>query len=213
MVQQKFPLLLLSFVTLAHGAVLLLSTRAGSFSDERMGRRGSPLALNVSPLLGRAEISQASLPKFLPPRLKKSPTSTTFQSTETSHSTQNTLIPSSGQRSSSPSQASVFGEGGSGGRASLRSLYIAELRAQIDAQKIYPTAAKRLGQVGEVEVSFTVMDDGAIVNERISRESPYERLNHSALQTVKHVGKVKPIPEELGVKSLKVEVPISFSLL
>jgi len=91
-----------------------------------------------------------------------------------------------------------------------RSEFKAELRAEIEKNKFYPTVSKRLGQTGVVEVAFTLLDDGHIINVRLSRASLFERLNQSALEAVKKVHKFKPIPREWGEASMDLVVSLKF---
>jgi len=91
-----------------------------------------------------------------------------------------------------------------------RSQFKAELRAEIEKNKFYPTVSRRLGQMGVVEVAFTLLDDGHIINVRLSRASFFERLNQSALEAVKKVHKFKPIPREWGENKMDLVVSLKF---
>jgi protein TonB len=93
----------------------------------------------------------------------------------------------------------------------LKQMYLAELRAMIERNKVYPLQASRLGQMGIVEVSFTLTVDGHIIDLRISRPCPFQRLNEAALVAVKSLGQFRPIPSELGAKELEVKVPVRYS--
>jgi periplasmic protein TonB len=95
-------------------------------------------------------------------------------------------------------------------RADIRSEYHAELRARIDENKYYPPLSRRLGQKGTVIVAFTLLEDGNIVNVRIDTPSNFERLNESALDAVKKVGRFKPIPLELRESKMDIKVPVKF---
>jgi len=97
--------------------------------------------------------------------------------------------------------------------ADLKSMYRAEVRAQIDQNKFYPVAARRLGQTGTVIVAFTLLADGSIINVRIDNSSGSARLDSAGLEAVKKVGKFKPIPSEFGEASLDMLVPLKFQTL
>jgi periplasmic protein TonB len=92
----------------------------------------------------------------------------------------------------------------------IRDRYKSELRAQIEQNKYYPPASRRLGQTGTVVVSFTLLEDGHIINVRIDTPSRYDRLNESALDAVKKVHVFKPIPKELGESQMDIKVPVKF---
>lgn len=92
-------------------------------------------------------------------------------------------------------------------------IYQAELRSLIDKNKSYPTMSRRLGQTGTVVVGFTLMNDGRILNPRIEKASPYERLNDSALEAVKKVNHFKPFPTEMKEEKLEVSVPLNYKII
>lgn len=96
------------------------------------------------------------------------------------------------------------------GKTDPLTVYKAELRAMIDKNKYYPTLSRRLGQTGTVVVSFTLLEDGNIIDVRIDKPSRYERLNISALDAVKKVERFKPIPKEVGEEKMDIKVPVKF---
>ncbi len=98
-------------------------------------------------------------------------------------------------------------------KSDLRSLYKAELRGIIDQNKYYPPISKRLGHEGSVVVSFTLLEDGSIIDLRIESPSRYQALNSSALDAVKKVKRFKPIPKELGDSKIELSIPVSFKLI
>lgn len=106
--------------------------------------------------------------------------------------------------------ASGTSDGMGTGNGTLRLSYKAELRAKIDENKFYPVMSKRLGQTGIVVVAFTLLEDGNIVNVRIDKPSPFERLNLAGLEAVKKIERFKPIPKELGAKTMDIKVPVKF---
>lgn len=85
-----------------------------------------------------------------------------------------------------------------------------ELRAEIEKNKFYPVISRRLGQSGVVEVAFTLMEDGHIINVRLNRPSPFDKLNESALNAVKKVHKFRPIPKEWGEDKMDILVSLKF---
>lgn len=95
-------------------------------------------------------------------------------------------------------------------KADLRAIYQTELRGEIEKNKFYPPVSRRLGHTGLVIVAFTLLEDGNIIDVRIDRPSDYERLNDSALEAVKKIGKFKPIPKELGESQMSIRVPVKF---
>ncbi len=90
--------------------------------------------------------------------------------------------------------------------------YVAELREALESNKLYPSAAKMLGQQGKVIVGFRVLQNGQIEEVRLLEASPYERLNEAALATVRRLASFKPIPAELKLVRWDFTVPVEFRL-
>lgn len=114
---------------------------------------------------------------------------------------------------STPASSAVSSGLSAMARADLRSMFLGDLRARIEANKTYPIMSRRLGQTGIVEVAFTLTSDGHIINARIVSPSRYERLNESALEAVKKITRFKPIPTELNEEKMDVTVPVKFAIL
>lgn len=95
-------------------------------------------------------------------------------------------------------------------KANIKSIFKAELRAEIEKNKSYPSISRRLGHTGTVVVSFTLQEDGHIIDVRLDTPSPFDRLNESAMEAVKKVQKFKPIPQELGEEEMDIKVPVNF---
>lgn len=136
-----------------------------------------------------------------------------------------TPAPQAPSEVASATEASAAGAAGSGGVASDvnaagsvgsgngRQIYLSELRARLEAHKHYPAQARRLGQTGSVEVTFTVEANGRITNPRVTRPSPFQRLNASALETIEALKEFKPLPAEFGQDQLVVTLPIHYKTL
>lgn len=90
--------------------------------------------------------------------------------------------------------------------------YLAYIRQVIDQRKIYPKNAKKLGQSGTAEVSFTVMSDGTIASVSLSSSSGFTLLDNAAVQILTQLAKVKPIPNELVKSSLEITIPIEYAI-
>lgn len=90
--------------------------------------------------------------------------------------------------------------------------YLAHIRQAIDERKIYPKNAKKLGQSGTVEVTFTVLSDGTINAISLSGSSGFILLDNAALQILTQLAKVKPIPKELAKSSWEITIPIEYAI-
>ena len=94
----------------------------------------------------------------------------------------------------------------------VREVYLEYLRQAIDERKVYPRNAKRLGQTGVVMVKFTLLGDGAITNVSVAESSGFELLDRAASNLLKEIGKVRPVPKELGNESLTLTIPMEYTL-
>lgn len=90
--------------------------------------------------------------------------------------------------------------------------YLFELRLYLDRNKKYPARARALGQAGKVLVRFSVLGDGSFTDVRLLGECPYESLNREASALFQRLGRFHPLPAEIGVSRLEIELPIMFSL-
>lgn len=109
------------------------------------------------------------------------------------------------------------GKGGSGGgrgsgNPDIEKAYLAHVIQKLNRHKKYPAAAKaeRLG--GVVTVSFTVNRQGQVTVSRMSRSSGHHALDQEAMALLKRVSPFKPIPEAMHQTSLRLTVPVRFSV-
>jgi len=93
------------------------------------------------------------------------------------------------------------------------SSYIAAIYERISRAKYYPEISRRLGQQGEVEVSFAVGREGGLEGEMyLARPSAYERLNRAAQRSVERSGPFPPLPVCIRSDHLPLKVRIVFQL-
>jgi len=90
--------------------------------------------------------------------------------------------------------------------------YLTQLRAKIDSNKKYPKISKRLGEQGQVIVSFKVLKSGEFKNIKIIKSSGKKRLDKAALKALEETKSFKAIPLELNKSFLEISLPISFKL-
>ena len=95
---------------------------------------------------------------------------------------------------------------------SLKSIYIAKLRDQIETHKTYPRIAKKLRQSGKVVIMLEILKNGKILRKKIVEKCPYQRLNKAAFQLVAQLKHVDPLPKELHLDSWQVFIPIAYVL-
>lgn len=116
---------------------------------------------------------------------------------------QQIVVPKAPPTPPKPSQSEI---------SQAKNQYLNYLRQSIDEHKIYPKNAKRLGQTGTVEITFTVMTDGTITNVRVKQTSNFELLDKAATDILTTLAKVRPIPKELGKESWEITLPIEYQL-
>ncbi len=90
--------------------------------------------------------------------------------------------------------------------------YLYELRVSIEEKKTYPKMAKLRGETGSVIVSAEITKDGILQAVAIEKPSDFASLNEAALSLVSAFSKFKPLPEGVGPESLRVSIPIEYSL-
>lgn len=94
----------------------------------------------------------------------------------------------------------------------LENEYLSKLRYLIEKNKIYPSSAKRLNQMGKVHLFFVISKDGQIKNVKIVKDSNFKRLNEAALEILSKINKFEPIPEKLNKNSWEITVPIIYEI-
>ena len=109
-----------------------------------------------------------------------------------------------------PSLPSTFGVG----NPNVNAAYEATLIEWLERYKRYPSSAKRRGQQGQVDIQFTIDQDGNVLSQRIIKPSPFKSLNKATLKMVKRASPLPAVPEELrqGKYIFNYTIPIAFSL-
>lgn len=110
----------------------------------------------------------------------------------------------------------VAGAGGIGDStmavASVRDLYLNSLRHEIERRKVYPSAARALGETGRVEVEIVIERSGEISGRQIRQSSGAKRLDQAAVKLIHDLHRFQPIPDELALERWKITVPIDYRL-
>lgn len=108
-----------------------------------------------------------------------------------------------------PARATSAGSGGGGKPArngeDALARYLAAVRARITGERAH---WRGLGR-GRVEVRFLIAADGRLGGLRVTASTD-DALSGEALNAVRHVSPVAPIPPEVGHKSLAMSVTIEF---
>ena len=63
-----------------------------------------------------------------------------------------------------------------------------------------------------VRVSFVLTQSGHIIHVRVDKSSGSHALDKAAVETLKRLGRYKPIPKALGRNRWQLRVPIRFAI-
>ena len=84
--------------------------------------------------------------------------------------------------------------------------------AKIAAAKHYPRIARKRGYEGKPVISFSLRQDGELAELTIIEPSLYTVLDRAALEAVRRAVPYPPFPKLLNRKSIRFQLPISFTL-
>jgi|FLYM01.1.fsa_nt_gi periplasmic protein TonB len=89
--------------------------------------------------------------------------------------------------------------------------YIEELRAYLDKNKKYPTAAVRLRHSGVVQLKVMITKEGVFKEILLESPSTFETLNQAAVSLVSNLKKFKPLPAQYA-GAAEFIIPIDYRL-
>uniref|UniRef100_UPI0040487827 energy transducer TonB n=1 Tax=Aliarcobacter sp. TaxID=2321116 RepID=UPI0040487827 len=98
-------------------------------------------------------------------------------------------------------------------KEALENEYLAKIKKTIEKNKTYPKIAKRLNQMGKVDVKFVISKDGKIFDARIVKKSNFERLDSAAIEILTKINNFEPIPDKLNKNSWEITVPIVYQII
>jgi protein TonB len=93
-----------------------------------------------------------------------------------------------------------------------RADYRSALRNALARYHQYPTQARRFGLSGVVEVGFVIRRDGVFENIHVVHSSHAQLLDQAALDTVRRLGRFRPLPEDYSEDSWALSVPLVYRL-
>ncbi len=94
----------------------------------------------------------------------------------------------------------------------VRSAYAKRVRDRIEAEKDYPSRARRGGVEGVVSVQFTIGHGGEAGAVSVAQTSGSKILDNAALDAVRNAAPFPPLPAELGKNEFTLRVSIVFRL-
>ena len=92
-------------------------------------------------------------------------------------------------------------------------LYLNKVIEFLDSDRQYKSNwAKKQGFEGTVHLKFTILSTGFTKDIKIIKSSGFNILDKEAISTIKRAQPFPPIPEEMKVSSLTMEVSVVFTL-
>lgn len=123
---------------------------------------------------------------------------------------------SQGQGTSSASgDAQNTGQGQqarSGGNPGAKRDYMTRLAAILARHKRYPRRAQSRRQEGVGHLYFVVEANGAVGAMRLTKSTGHRLLDDEILDILGRIGRLPPIPDDVGVARLEIVVPVNFDL-
>ena len=86
------------------------------------------------------------------------------------------------------------------------------IKFQIQKNKHYPEAAKKLGIEGKVGISFDLLKDGNVEDIRILESSGNEILDTEAINTIKRCIPFEKMPDYYNLNKMNLQVKIIYKL-
>ena len=86
------------------------------------------------------------------------------------------------------------------------------VKQRIEEVRRYPSWAKRQGIEGDVYLSFIVLSNGLSKDTKIIHSSGSKILDEEAVATIKRANPFPPVPKEIGIFFVQMEVTIVFTL-
>lgn len=113
-------------------------------------------------------------------------------------------------------QKGVIAEGplgvANGKATSEKERYVYELRMLLEGRKTYPRLARQMREEGKVLLHVEILSNGEIRTVQIKEPSSYKRLNEAAVHLVSEIRQYRPIPKTISEASLRIEIPIEYTL-
>ncbi len=99
-----------------------------------------------------------------------------------------------------------------GGTPAAISSYYALIAAHLAKHKRYPISARRRGEEGRVDISFTLASDGHLLGYQIVNGSGYAALDKAVMRMLKTANPLPPFPPSVSGHELTIRIPIEFRL-
>ena len=94
----------------------------------------------------------------------------------------------------------------------LRKGFVIQVRSNITKAKYYPRIARKRGFEGKPIVTFSLGDQGELINLLLDQPSGHKVLNDAALETIRRGAPYPKIPVQLKEKLINFKLPVSYIL-
>ncbi|MEL6311028.1 MAG: energy transducer TonB, partial [Pseudomonadota bacterium] len=99
-----------------------------------------------------------------------------------------------------------------GGDPGAKRDYMSRLAAILTRHKRYPRRAQSRRQEGVGHLFFVVEASGSVATIRLTKSTGHRLLDEEILAILGRVGRLPPIPDDVGVARLEIVVPVNFNL-
>ena len=96
--------------------------------------------------------------------------------------------------------------------AEMKAEFIAGLYKILNQNKHYPKMAKRRHLEGIAKIHFRLGKDGKIHNVFVGKSCGHKMLDKAALKLITKIGTYKPIPDNVSMAALDLNIPITYSI-
>lgn len=105
----------------------------------------------------------------------------------------------------------IPGDGRGAGDGAEYAAYLGLLRRRVLDAVRYPTAARRRGLTGTVQIELDIQPTGAISRIVVVTSSSHRVLDEAAVEGVQQLGRL-PFPAHVRPRLLRVRLPVVFEL-
>jgi len=97
-------------------------------------------------------------------------------------------------------------------RQTVYTIYLDQVKENIVRAWRYPEQASEERKEGKVDVEFTILKDGRLLDVRILQSSGFSSLDREAIRAVGAASPFKPIPDQMRVPKLPIRFTFNYTL-
>ncbi len=97
-------------------------------------------------------------------------------------------------------------------RQTVYKIYLKQVKENIVRAWRYPEQASEVREEGKVDVEFTILKDGRLLDVRILQSSGFSSLDREAIRAVGAASPFKPIPDQMRVTKLPIRFTFNYTL-